>query len=70
MNLTKPFDSGLVKYMRKAAHPLSSMDLLNPHHWRGKRLHHHGVYVCCLFVLCSAVSLVVCKKVPEYNLKK
>jgi hypothetical protein len=42
---------------------------LNPHCWRGKRLHHHGGDVCCVFVLCDVVSLAVCKKGPEHDLK-
>jgi hypothetical protein len=69
MYLTKPFDSGLGQYMPKAVHPSGGMDLLNPHRWRGKLLHHHGEDVCCVFVLCVSISRVVCKKVPEYNLK-
>ncbi len=55
--------------MRRAAHPSGGMDSSNPCRWRGKRLHHHGGDVCCVFVLCVVVSLVVCKKVPEHNLK-
>jgi hypothetical protein len=51
MNLFKSFDSGLGKYMRKAAHPLGGMESSNPHRWRGKRLHHHGGDVRCVFVL-------------------
>jgi hypothetical protein len=51
MNLFKSFDSGLGQYMRKAAHPLGGMESSNPRCWRGKRLHHHGGDVCCVFVL-------------------
>jgi hypothetical protein len=51
MNLTKPFNSGLGKWMRKAARPLGGVDSLNPHRWRGERLHHDGGGVCWLFVL-------------------
>jgi hypothetical protein len=51
LNSTKPFDSGLKKWMRKAAHHSGGMVSLNPHRWRGKRLHHHGGGVCWLFVL-------------------
>ncbi len=50
-NQTKPFDSGLGKNMRKAAHPSGGMVSFNPCRWRGKRLHHHGGGVCWLFVL-------------------
>jgi hypothetical protein len=50
MNLTKPFNSNLGKWMCKAARRLGGVDLLNPCRWRGKRLHHHGG-VCWLFVL-------------------
>jgi hypothetical protein len=46
LNLTKPFNSSLRQYMRKAAHPSGGMDSLNPHCWRDKRLHHHGDGVC------------------------
>ena len=55
--------------MHKAARPSGGVGSSNPHHWRGKRLHHHGGDVCCVFELCVAVSLVMCKKVPEHNLK-
>ncbi len=73
-NHTKSFNSGLVKYMRKAAHPSGCVDSLNPHHCRGKQLHHHGGGVCWLFVLlwidlwCQ--ELIVCKKLYKNNLKK
>jgi hypothetical protein len=56
MNLTKSFIVGLGQYMCKANRPLDGMDSLNPHRWRGKWLHHHGGDVCCVFVLCVAVS--------------
>jgi hypothetical protein len=68
LNLTKSFDSGLRQYMRKAARPLGGMDSSNPRRWRGKQFHHHGGDVRCVFVLHVAVTLVVCKKVPEQNL--
>jgi hypothetical protein len=57
--------------MCKTACYSGSMDSSNPchWHWRGKRLHHHCGDVCCVFVLCIAVSFVVCRKVPEHNLK-
>ncbi len=55
--------------MCKAARPSGGMNSLNPCRCRGKQLHHHGGDVCCVFVLCVAVSLVVCKKVPKHNLK-
>jgi hypothetical protein len=51
LNLTKLFKGGLGQYMRKAARPSGSMDSLNPRHWKGERLHHHGGGVCWLFVL-------------------
>jgi hypothetical protein len=50
MNLFKSFDSGLGQYMSKAAHPSGSMESSNPRRWRGKRLHHHGGDVRCVFV--------------------
>jgi hypothetical protein len=54
--------------MRKAARPLGGMDSLNPHHWKGKRLHHHGGDDnCVVFWLFVAVKLIVCKKVPEHK---
>jgi hypothetical protein len=56
MNLFKSFDSGLGQYMRKAAHPSGGMESSNPRCWRGKRLHHHGGDVCCVFVLLWMVS--------------
>jgi hypothetical protein len=55
--------------MHKAARPSAGVDSSNPHRWRGKRPHHHGGDVHTVFVLCVAVSLIVCKKVPENNLK-
>ncbi len=73
MNWTKPFNSGLGKYMRKAACHLGVVDSLNPHRWRGERLHHHGGGVCWLFVLLWMDSwwhkLIVCKKWYKNNLK-
>jgi hypothetical protein len=50
-NQTKSVNSSLGKNMCKAARPSGSMVSLNPRHWRGKRLHHHGGGVCRLFVL-------------------
>ncbi len=55
--------------MRKAAHSLCGVDSLNPCHWRGKPLHHHGDDVWCVFVLCDVVLLVMCKNVQEHNLE-
>ncbi len=69
MNLTKSFVGDLRQYKHKAVCPLGGVDSLNPCRWRGKRLHHYGGDVCCVFVLCITISLVVCKKVPEHNLK-
>jgi hypothetical protein len=46
LNLTKPFNVRLEKYMRKATHPSGCVDSLNPHCWRGEWLHHHGDGVC------------------------
>jgi hypothetical protein len=58
--------------MRKAAHPPGGMGSLNPCRWRGERLHHGGD-VCLLFVqMCCLVwssLLVVCRQVPQDNLK-
>ncbi len=51
MNLFKFFDSSLRQYMRKAARPSGGMESSNLRRWRGKRLHHHGGDVCCVFVL-------------------
>ena len=56
MNPLKTFDRGLGKNMPKATNPLGGMDSSNPRHWRGWRLHHHSVGVCCVYVLCVAVS--------------
>ena len=70
MNLFKSFDSGLGKYMRKAARPSGGMESSNPRRWRGKRLHHHGGDVCCVFVLLWMNSeLNICKKWYKNNLK-
>jgi hypothetical protein len=70
MNLFKSFDSGLGQYMCKAARPSVGMELSNPRRWRGKRLHHHGGDVCCVFVLLWMDSeLNVCKKWYKNNLK-
>jgi hypothetical protein len=69
VNLVKSFDSGHGQYMPKATRPLGGVDSSNPRRWRSKRLNHHGDDVCCVFVLCVAISLIVCKKSPEHNLK-
>ncbi len=73
MNLTKPFNRGLGKWMRKATHPSGGVDSLNPCRWRGKRLHHHGGGVCWLFVLLWMDlwrhKLIVCKIWYKNNLK-
>ncbi len=73
MNFTKPFNSGLWKWMRKAARPLGGVDSLNPCCWRGERLHHHGGGVCWSFVLLWMDSwrhkLIVCKIWYKNNLK-
>ncbi len=70
MNLFKSFDSGLGQYMCKAARPSGGMESSNPRRWRGKRLHHHGGDVCCVFVLLWMDSeLIVCKKWYKNNLK-
>jgi len=42
MESINPFDGGIGKNMRRAAHPSSGMDSSNPRCWRGKRLRHHG----------------------------
>ncbi len=72
MNFTKPFNSGLGKWMRKAARPLGGVDSLNPRRWKDERLHHHGDGVCCLFVLLLMDSwrheLIVCKIWYKNNL--
>jgi hypothetical protein len=72
MNTTKPFNSGLGQYMPKVPHPLGSVDSSNQSRWRGKLLNHHdhgGDVHCVVLWLCVAVKLIVCKKVPEHNLK-
>jgi hypothetical protein len=50
-NQTKSFNCGLGKSMRKAALPPGGVVSLNPCHWRGERLHHHGGGVCWLFLV-------------------
>ncbi len=71
--LTKPFDSGFKKWMRKAARHSDGVDSLNPRRWRGEQLHHHGGGVCWLFVFLWMDSwcheLIVCKKWYKNNLK-
>ncbi len=63
MNLFKSFDSGLGQYVCKAARPLGGMESSNTRRWRGKRLHHHGGDVRCVFVLFwMDPELNVCKK--------
>ncbi len=58
--------------MRKAARPLGGMESSNPRRWWGKRLHHHGGDVGCVFVLLWMDSwhhqLNVCKKWYKNNL--
>ena len=65
-------DGDIEMNMRKAAHPSGGMGSSNPCRWRGERLH-HGDGVCLLFVqMCRLVwssSLVVCRQVPQNNLK-
>jgi hypothetical protein len=58
MNLSKPFDGGLDKGMRKAAHPLGGIDSSNPRRREGWQLHRHSGGVCCVFVLCVVSCLV------------
>ncbi len=70
MNLTKTFVGGLGQYMCRAAHHSGGVDSSNPYHWSGKRLHHHGGDVCCVLVFSLFWLLsLVCKKIPEHNLK-
>jgi hypothetical protein len=57
-NLSKLFNGGLDKAMRKASRPSGGMDSSNTPRRRGWRLHHHGGGVCCVFVLCVASCLV------------
>jgi hypothetical protein len=70
---TKPFNSGLAKWMRKAARHPGGMVSSNPRRWRGERLHHYGGGICWLFVLLWMDSwcheLIVCKKWYKNNLK-
>ncbi len=72
LNLTEPFDSGLKKWMFKAARNLGGVVSSNPHRWRGKQLHHHGGGVCWLFVLLWIDSwrheTIVCKNWYKNNL--
>ncbi len=74
LNLTKPFDSSLKKWMRKAAHHSGGVVSSNPRRWRGEWLHHHGGGVCWLFVLLWMDSwrheTIVCKKWYKNNPKK
>jgi hypothetical protein len=56
MSLVKPQNNGIRKFKCKAARSSGGVDSSNPHRWRGKRLHRHHGDVCCVFVLCVAVS--------------
>jgi hypothetical protein len=73
MNLSKLFNSSLDKVMRKAAHPLGGM--IHKHHAAGgiggstNMAVVFVVCLCCVLHLVWLSSLVVCKKVPEHNLK-
>ncbi len=73
LNLTKPFNSGLKKWMRQAACHWGGMVSSNPRCWRGERLHHHGGGVCWLFMLlwmdlwCH--ETIVCEKWYKNNPK-
>ncbi len=73
MNLFKSFNSSLGQYMRKAASPLGGMESLNPCHWRGERLHHHGGSVYWFFVLLwmdswrQAVISLACRQIRKYT---
>ncbi len=73
LNLTKPLNSGLKKWMPKAARHSDGVDSSNPRCWRGKWLHHHGGGVCWLFVLLWMDSwrheLIICKIWYKNNLK-
>ncbi len=74
LNLTKPFDSGLKKWMCKAARHSGGVVSLNLRRWRGKQLHHHGGGVCWLFVLLWMDlwrhETMVCKKMVNNNPKE
>ncbi len=68
MNLVKPRNNFIRKYMCKAARLSSGVESLNPPcRWRGKQLHQHGGDVRRVFVLCVVVSSGCL--VPEHNLK-
>ena len=56
MKLFKSFDSSLGQYMCKITHPSGGVESSNPCQWRGERLHHHGGYVCCVFVFSVVLS--------------
>ncbi len=74
LNLTKPFNSGLKKWTRKAARHSGGMVSLNPRCWRGERLQHYGGGVCWLFVLLWMDSwhheTIICKKWYKNNPKE
>jgi hypothetical protein len=63
----------LARPLRPVARHSYCVDLSNPHHWRGKWLHHHGGDVCWFFVLLWMDSgrheLIVCKIWYKNNLK-
>ncbi len=74
LNLTKPFNSGLGKWMCKAARHSDGVDSLNSCRWRGEQLHHHGGGVYWLFVLLWVDSwrheLTICIKWYKDNPKE
>jgi hypothetical protein len=72
MNLSKTFNGSLDKGMCKAARPSGGMDSSNAAGGVGGSTTMVMVFVvclCCVLRFVWSLSLIICKKVPEHNLK-
>jgi hypothetical protein len=67
--IAKLFDSGLRKGVRKATCPSGGVGSSNHTAGGASGSTTMMMVFAGLFVLCVAVTLVICRKVPEHNLK-